>query len=130
MDTYELYRLLEEFNPNLDIKRLDEDFLVVRVNEYLSFSAAEANEMLVLNNGPRSSYHWHMETEKMAGFIIEFLKGNFVVIERRSFFGKVIELPSNFKIVKKSKFEKIKYRYLGNKRIRIYSGNSIIQRAD
>ncbi|MBV1709900.1 MAG: hypothetical protein KMY54_08565 [Erysipelothrix sp.] len=130
MDVNELCRLLNEYDPKLNIERLDGDYLVININEYLSLSAAEANEMLVLNDSTMHSYHWHMETEKMAGFIIDILKGNVIIIERVSLLGKVLGLPWHYKIVKKAKFEKIKHQYIGKKKVRIYSGNSIIQIAD
>lgn len=126
MDTEILRKLLNDFDPNLYIESIDK-MLVIGPNEYLTLYAAEANEMLNINN---SGTHWHMETEKMAEFIIDILKGNSIVIEIRSIFVKVINIPSDYKIISKEKYEKIKNRYIGKKRIRIYSGNMIIQRAD
>jgi hypothetical protein len=127
MDAKVLHKLLNDYNPNLNIESIDDDMLIIRPNEYLTLFAAEANEMLALKG---SGIHWHMETEEMAGFIIDILKGNSIVIEVRSIFVKVIDVPSHYKILSKEKYEKIKHRYVGKKRIRIYSGNSIIQRAD
>jgi hypothetical protein len=126
MNVNVLYRLLNDFDPALTIERPDADFLIIRLNEYLTFSAAEANEMLEINN----EFHWHMETEEMAGFIIDIIKGNSIVIEKRSIFAKVIDVPSRYKILSKEKYERIKHRYIGKKRVRIYSGNLIIQRVD
>lgn len=126
MDTEILRKLLNDFDPNLYIESIDK-MLVIGLNEYLTLYAAEANEMLNINN---SGTHWHMETEKMAEFIIDILKGNSIVIETRSIFVKVINIPSDYKIISKEKYEKIKHRYIGKKRVRIYSGNSIIQRSD
>lgn len=126
MDTEILRKLLNDFDPNLYIESIDK-MLVIGLNEYLTLYAAEANEMLNINN---SGTHWHMETEKMAEFIINILKGNSIVIETRSIFVKVINIPSDYKIISKEKYEKIKHRYIGKKRVRIYSGNSIIQRSD
>jgi hypothetical protein len=127
MDTKVLLKLLNDYDPNLNIESIDDDMLVISPNEYLTLFAAEANEMLVINN---SGTHWHMETEMMAGFIIDILKGNFIVIEIRSIFVKVIDVPSRYKVLSKEKYEKVKHRYIGKKRVRIYSGNMIIQRAD
>jgi hypothetical protein len=127
LDVNELYRLLNNFDPTLTIEQPDSDFLIIRINEYLTLSAAEANEMLLLNNGLT---HWHMDTQEMAEGIIDVLKGNFIFVERRSIFAKLVDLPSHIKIIEKSKFEKIKHRYMGKRKIRIYSGNKIIQRAD
>lgn len=126
MDIEILRKLLNDFNPNLYIESIDK-MLVIGPNEYLTLYAAKANEMLNINN---SGTHWHMETEKMAEFIIDILKGNSIVIEIRSVLVKVINIPSDYKIISKEKYEKIKYRYIGKKRVRIYSGNSIIQRSD
>jgi hypothetical protein len=124
MDINVLRKLLNDYNSNLHIEIFD-DMLVISPNEYLTLFAAEANEMLEINNG---EFHWHMETEEMAGFIIDILEGNSIIIEIRSIFVKVI--PSKYKIYSKEKYEKIKHRYIGKKRVRIYSGNMIIQRAD
>jgi hypothetical protein len=118
---------LNDFDPALTIERPDADFLIIRLNEFLTFSAAEANEMLEINNG---EFRWHMETEEMAGFIIDIIKGNSIIIEIKSIFAKVIDVPSRYKILSKEKYERTKHRYIGKKRVRIYSGNLIIQRVD
>lgn len=127
MDTKLLQKLLNDYDPNLRIESINDGLLIISPNEYLTLFAAEANEMLGLNG---SGIHWHMETEEMAEFIIDMLKGNSIVIEIRSIFVKVISVPSHYKILSKEKYEKIKHRYIGKKRVRIYSGNSVIQRAD
>ncbi|MBS3972851.1 MAG: hypothetical protein KGZ84_07540, partial [Erysipelotrichia bacterium] len=116
-----------EFESTLSIESSADDMLIIRPNEYLTLIAADANEMQDLNG---SGIHWHMETEEMAGFIIAILKGNSIIIEIRSIFVKVIDIPSRYKILSKEKYEKIKHHYIGKKRVRIYSGNLIIQRAD
>jgi len=127
MDAKVLQKLLNEYDPTLNIESIDDDMLIINPNEYLTLYAAEANDMLELNG---SGVHWHMETEEMARFIIDILKGNSIVIETRSIFVKVIDIPSRYKVLSKEEYEKIKHRYVGKKRVRIYSGNSIIQRAD
>jgi hypothetical protein len=127
MDTKELHKLLNDYDQNLCIESIDNDMLIISPNEYLTLYATEANEMLDING---SGIHWHMETEEMAGFIIAILKGNSIIIEIRSIFVKVIDIPSRYKILSKEKYEKIKHHYIGKKRVRIYSGNLIIQRAD
>ncbi len=127
MDTKLLQKLLNDYDPNLHIESIDDGLLIISLNEYLTLYAAEANEMLDINN---SGNHWHMETEKMAGFIIDILKGNNIIIERKSIFAKLLNISSSYKILSKDKYEKINHRYIGKKRVRIYSGLSIIQRAD
>ena len=108
--------------------RCDEDTIMVKVNEYLTLYATEANDMLTFETS--SDVHWHMETEKVAHFIIDILKGNYVIIESLFIFRKIIPLNPHYKVIKKEKYEKIKGRYLGKNRVRIYTGNSIIQRAN
>lgn len=80
--------------------------------------------MLGINEG---GHHWHMETAEMADFIIDILKGNTIIIEHISMLAKIISIDSRLKILSKDKYEKIKHRYIGKNRVRIYSGYSIIQ---
>ena len=129
LDVNELYRLLVDFDPALSIEKPESDVLIIRINEYLTLSATEANEMLEINRGVT---HMHMGTEEMARIIIDILNGEYVFVERRSIFAKhtTVDFLTKFEIYKKSKYEKIKDQYLGKKRVRIYSGNVIIQRAD
>jgi hypothetical protein len=129
MDVNELYRLLKEYAPALSMERLGGGALEIELNEYCSFLASESDNTLELMNGLT---HWHMETKEMAEFIIDLLKGNYIFVERRSIFAKytTIDILTKCMIFEKSKYEKIKHRYTGKKRVRIYSGNMIIQRAD
>lgn len=126
MDIKELHRLLNDYDSTLRLESTD-DFLIISPNEYLTHYAAEANEMLGINN---SRTHWHMETEKMAEFIIDILKGDSIINETRFIFARAIDIPSSYKILSKEKYEKIKHRYIGEKKVRIYSGNLMIQRSD
>jgi hypothetical protein len=71
-----------------------------------------------------------MESQEMADFIIDILKGNTIIIEHISMLAKTVSSDSRLKILSKDKYEKIKHRYIGKKKVRIYSGYSIIQRAD
>lgn len=127
MDSKVLHKLLNDYDANLRIESIDDDMLVIRINEYLTLFAAEANEMLGINE---SGQHWHMETAEMADFIIDILNGNTIIIEHTSIFAKILSSDSRLKILSKEKYEKIKHRYIGKNRVRIYSGYSIIQRAD
>ncbi|PKM64920.1 MAG: hypothetical protein CVU96_00395 [Firmicutes bacterium HGW-Firmicutes-20] len=126
MDTEVLFKLLNDYDANLHIQSND-DMLVISINEYLTLYAAEANEMLGINAG---GHHWHMESQEMADFIIDILKGNTIIIEHISMLAKTVSSDSRLKILSKDKYEKIKHRYIGKKKVRIYSGYSIIQRAD
>ena len=59
MDVKVLYKSLHDYDPDLNIENIDDEMLIISPNEYLTLFAAEANEMMILNN---SDIHWHMET--------------------------------------------------------------------
>ena len=125
MEVDALNDILLQHDPSLKIELFDNEYLYVYLSKYLLLSAWEANEILSLNNEFELG---HFETEKMADFILEISKGNIVFIEYRSFIRKYF--MRKYRVFKKEKFLRIKSKYIGKKKVRIYSGNEIIQIAD
>ena len=50
MDVKVLYKSLHDYDPDLNIENIDDVMLIISPNEYLTLFAAEANEMMILNN--------------------------------------------------------------------------------
>jgi hypothetical protein len=125
MEIDALNEILLQHDPSLKIELFENDHLNVYLNKYLILSAWEANEILSLNNDFEIG---HFETEKMADFILEITRGNIVFIEYRSFFRKLF--LRKYRVLKKEMFFRIKSKFIDKKKVRLYSGNEIIQIAD
>lgn len=107
------------------------DALEIKFHEYMRIDIW--SDYVLLNKGLT---HWHGDDDDIIEDTKDIVAGNIIFVERRCRLTQLCKLGFHLcdntliACMKKERFDKKGKKYLTKKRLRIYSGNTIIKRSD